>query len=184
MARWLRDHGTTDFNTAMVLLAAQLDDTPGLVNYRNRRNAMRGWCLSPEAWQDITSRLPPVPGPVQPVLDDRKRQEASAFTWAHVTQGEPRFAPRPIEEGQPETIRADWARQRGSTWHKLARPGRIVHYVELRKLLIEHGDRLANDIDNCRLPPPPPRVSEPGWLAGLGRSDHRDRSSAGGWQLG
>jgi hypothetical protein len=175
MARWLRDHGTTDFTTAMVLLAAQLDDTPGLVNYRNRRNAMRGWCLTPETWQELTSRLPPVPGPVQPVLDDRKRQEASAFTWAHVTQGEPRFAPRPIEAAQPEPVRAYWAKLRGSTWHKLARPGRIVHYTELRKLLIEHGDRLASDIDNWRLPPPS-RPIEPGWLAGRGPGNHQDRS--------
>jgi hypothetical protein len=34
-------------------------------------------------------------------------------------------------------------------WHKLAHPGRLVHYAELRKLLIEHGDRLARRID-CR----------------------------------
>jgi hypothetical protein len=148
LARWLRDHGTKDFITALADLAAQLDDTPGPVNYRNRRQAMQEWCLDPDTWHELTSRLPPVPGPVQPVLDDRKRQEASAFTWAHVTQGEPRFAPRPIEAGQPETVRGDWARQRGNTWHKLARPGRLVHYIELRKLLIEHGDRLARSIDN------------------------------------
>jgi hypothetical protein len=63
-------------------------------------------------------------------------------------QGEPRFAPRPIEAAQPEPVRGDWAAHRANTWHKLARPGRFVHYIELRKLLIEHGDRLANDIDN------------------------------------
>ena len=77
--RWLRDRGTKDF------LAARLDDTPGLVNYHNRRQAMQGWCLGLGTWQELTSRLPPVPGPVQPVPDDRKRQEASAFTWARVT---------------------------------------------------------------------------------------------------
>jgi TniQ len=148
LARWLRDHGTKDFMTAMLSLAARLDNTPGLINYQARRKAMQGWCLDAETWQELTSRLPPVPGPVQPVLDDRKRQEASAFVWAHVTQGEPRFAPRPIEAGQPEPVRKDWAPRRGNTWHKLAHPGRIVHYAELSKLLIEHGDRLARDIDN------------------------------------
>lgn len=101
-----------------------------------------------------------VPGPVQPVLDDRKRQEASAFVWAHVTQGEPRFAPRPIEAGQPEQVRKNWTGRRGNLWHKLARPGRFVHYIELRKLLIEHGDRLASDIDNWWQRPPPPRHIE------------------------
>jgi hypothetical protein len=127
--------------------AAGLDDTPGLVNYQNRRQAMQGWCLDPETWQYLTSRLPPVAGPVQPVLDDRERQEASAFTWARVTQGEPRFAPRPIEAAQPEPVRRDWAAHRANTWHKLARPGRIVHYAELRKLLIGHAGHLAGRID-------------------------------------
>ena len=147
LARWLRDRGTKDFLDALLCLAAQLDDTPGLVNYQNRRQAMQGWCLAPGTWQELTSRLPPVPGPVQPVLDDRKRQEASAFTWACVTQGEPRFAPRPIEAAQPEPVRRDWALHRANTWHKLARPGRIVHYAELRKLLIDHADHLASRID-------------------------------------
>lgn len=104
----------------------------------------KGW---PDRWL-VTRR---VGGSVRPVLDDRKRQEASAFTWAHVTQGEPRFAPRPIEASQPETIRKDWTGRRGNLWHKLTRPGRFVHYIELRKLLIEYGDRLAIDIGNRRL---------------------------------
>jgi hypothetical protein len=147
LARWLRDHGTRDFMTALLSLAAQLDDTPGLVNYHNRRQAMSRWCLAPETWQELTSRLPPVPGPHQPELGDRKRQEASAFVWARVTQGEPRFAPRPIEASQPQPIRSDWALRRASTWHKIARPGRFVHYAELRKLLIEHSDHLARGID-------------------------------------
>jgi TniQ len=147
LARWLADHGTKDFTTALLSLAAQLDDTPGLVNYQNRRQAMQEWCLDTATWQYLTSRLPPVPGYIQPVLDDRKRQEASAFVWARVTQGEPRFAPRPIEAGQPEPVRRDWAVHRANTWSKLARPGRIVHYAELRKLLIEHADHLAARID-------------------------------------
>jgi TniQ len=147
LARWLRDHGSQDFTAALRGLASQLDGTACLINYRHRRQAMQAWCLDPETWHEITSRLPPVPGPVQPILDDRKRQEASAFTWAYVTQGEPRFAPRPIEASQPEHVRKDWDSRRANLWHKLARPGRIVHYAELRKLLIEQGDRLARDID-------------------------------------
>jgi hypothetical protein len=147
LARWLAGHGTKDFTTALLSLAAQLDETPGLVNYQNRRQAMQGWCLDPETWQYLTSRLPPVPGPIQPVLDDRKRQEASAFVWACVTQGEPRFAPRPIEDAQPGQVRKDWTGRRGNLWHKLTRPGRLVHYIELRKLLIGHADHLAGRID-------------------------------------
>jgi hypothetical protein len=114
----------------------------------HRRQAMREWCLGPGIWQELTSRLPPVPGPFQPVLDHRKRQEASAFVWAHVPQGEPRFAPRPIEAGQPDPVRKDWTGRRGNLWHKLTRPGRLVHYIELRKLLTDYGDGLATGIDN------------------------------------
>jgi hypothetical protein len=48
---------------------------------------------------------------------------------------------------QPEPVRGDWATHRANTWGKFARPGRIVHYAELRKLLIEHADHLAARID-------------------------------------
>lgn len=148
LARWLSEHGDEDFTVAMHGLAAQLDaDAPRLVSYQRRRQAMQDWCLDPDTWQEITDRLPPTPGPVQPVMDDRKRQEASAFTWAYVTQGEPRFAPRPIEASKTGAVRKDWASRRGNLWHKITRPGRFVHYIELRKLLIQHGDRLARDID-------------------------------------
>ena len=122
LTQWLREHGTGDFTAALRSLAAQLDTTPGLINYQRRRQAMRAWCLDLGTWQELTTRLPPVPGPVQPILDDRKRQEASAFTWAHVTQGEPRFAPHPIQAHQPAPVRKDWARLRGSTWSPLTTP--------------------------------------------------------------
>ncbi len=147
LGQWLRDHGPDGFTAALRNLAAQLDSAPGLVNYQRRRQAMRDWCLDPGTWRQLTTRLAPVPGPVQPILDDRKRQEASAFTWAYVTQGEPRFAPHPIQDSQPEPVQRYWVRNRSSTWSLLARPGRFVHYAELRKLLIKHGDRLAEDID-------------------------------------
>lgn len=146
LARWLNQYGTEDFTAAPHSLAAHLDTATGLVNYQRRRHALQEWCLNPGTWEEIISRLPSFPGPFQPVTGDRKRQEASAFTWAHVTQGEPRFAPRPIEAGQPEPVRREWADRRSSTCYKLAFSGRI-HDVELRKLLIDHGDRLARDID-------------------------------------
>jgi hypothetical protein len=119
----LREHGTDDFTAALRGLAAQLDSAPGLTNYQHRRQAMREWCLDPGTWQQLATRLTPVPGPVKPILDDRKTQEASAFTWAYVTQGEPRFAPHPIQASQPEPVQRDWAKNRSSTWSLLARPG-------------------------------------------------------------
>jgi hypothetical protein len=145
--RWLRHHGSARFTAALQDLARSLDNAPALTDYRQRRQALRGWCLDPGTWREITSRLPSVPGPVQPTLDDRKRQEASAFVWAHVTQGELRFAPRPIESEQPEPVRKAWLHQRGATWFQLSRPDPLAHYAELGKLLIQHAEHLAKEID-------------------------------------
>jgi len=92
-------------------------------------------------------QLPPVPGPHQPELGDRKRQIASVYVWAQVTSGEHYFAPRPIEAGQPELIRRTWAARRGATWHQLARSDPLNHYAHLRALLTEHAQQLAAGID-------------------------------------
>jgi hypothetical protein len=148
LAQWLAALEPGRFNQALHEITLRLDQASNLVNYQHRRDLLRDWALTAREWDDITSRLPPVPGPVQPVLDDRKRQEASAFIWARVTQGEPRFAPRPIEASQPEPVRRDWTHRRSSLWHNLAHPGRFVHYAELRTLLIEYSDRLERDIGN------------------------------------
>jgi hypothetical protein len=142
-SQWLRRHGSAGFTAALHELARELDATPNLTDYRQRRQALQAWALDPITWRAITARLPPVPGPVQPVLDDRKRQEASAFVWAHVTQGEPRFAPRPIEARQPQPVRETWIHRRGTTWFQLTRPDPLTHYAELRKLLIQHAEHLA-----------------------------------------
>jgi hypothetical protein len=146
--QWLDDGRVcSQFTAALNDLAADLAAAPGLLNYRHRRDALRTWSLHPGTWTEIVSQLPPVPGPVQPTFDDRKRQEASAFVWARVTQGELRFAPRPLEAGQPEPVRRAWAARHGATWHQLARPDPLNHYVQLRKLLTQHAEHLAAEID-------------------------------------
>ncbi len=145
--QWLNDRGSARF-TALQDLAGALDSASGLLDYRQRREALRGWCLDPDAWREIVSRLPPVPGPVQPSLEDRKRQEASAFVWARITQGELRFAPRPIDAEQPGQVRHAWLNRRGSTWFQLTRPDPLAHYSALRELLIQHAGHLARKIDN------------------------------------
>jgi hypothetical protein len=75
-------------------------------------------------------------------------------TWALVTQGETRFAPRPIEASRPEPVRREWADRHSSTQWKLASSDRI-HYAGLRKLLIEHASRLAGHIDQGNVPESP-----------------------------
>ena len=148
LARWLAALEPDQFTRALREITLRLDQASGLVNYQRRRQTLQDWALTDSEWNDIISRLPPVPGPNQPILDDRKRQEASAFVWARVTQGEPRFAPRPIEASQHDPVRRVWTNRRANTWHRLDCPGRIVHYTELRSLLIEHADQLARDIDD------------------------------------
>lgn len=155
--RWLSTHGTRSrFTTAIKNLAADLDTAVRPVNYRHRRQALQDWSLSEEEWNTITERLPPVPGPVQPTLDDRKRQEASAYIWARITQGELLFAPRPIEAAQPEHIRQYWVHHRGGTWHQLTRARPLAHYAALRELLTQHADQLPAKIDDDNNPPGTP----------------------------
>lgn len=148
LARWLTALEPDQFTRALREITLRLDQASGLVNYQHRRQVLQGWALTAQEWNDIIGCLPPVPGPVQPVIDERKRQEASAFVWARVTQGEPRYAPRPIEASQPEPVRREWTVHRANTWGKIASPGRIAHYAELRRLLIEHADQLARDTDD------------------------------------
>lgn len=145
--RWLSSHDTEDFADALRALADRLDAAPSLIDYQRRRDALRDWSLSTDDWQEIASRLPPAPRK-QPLMDDRQRQEASAFTWARITQGEPRFAPRPIEALQPEHVRTEWRTRRSAAWGLLNHTGRSPHYASLRKILIEHANRLADAIDH------------------------------------
>jgi hypothetical protein len=108
LARWLRDHGSKDFTAALHRIAIHRDGTAYLINYRHRRQVMQAWCLDPETWQEVTSACRPSRDLSSPSSVTASGKKASAFTWALVTQGEPRFAPRPIEASQPEQVRKDW----------------------------------------------------------------------------
>jgi hypothetical protein len=146
-AQWLKEHSADRFIAALQDLALHLDATAVLIDYHHRRQALQNWSLDLDTWHEIINRLPPVPGPIQPRLDDRKRQEASAIVWAHITQGEPRYAPRPIEAEQPEHIRREWHRHRGPTWSKFTHPNPMKHYAAFHQLLLDHADVLARKID-------------------------------------
>jgi hypothetical protein len=79
---------------------------------QRHRPGLQEWALSTGTWETLVSDLPPIPGPIHPVIDDRKRQDTSIFVWTQVTCGEHLFAPRPIEAAQPPHIQREWAQRR------------------------------------------------------------------------
>jgi hypothetical protein len=127
-------------------LARQLSTTPGLVNYKNRRDALQDWCIATATWQDIITRLPPAKGPFQPELSDCKRQFASEAVRARITQGEHLLAPR-IIEGQLPAGDPTWDRRRDNMWHfYLASPAK-PHYAALKEIPNAYAESLATAID-------------------------------------
>ncbi|MGI5510244.1 TniQ family protein [Streptomyces sp. CA-106131] len=160
--RWSRAlQGPAAFEKALHNLADQLAAETDPVDYQYRRSVLEDWNLSRGEWQALINRLPPTAGSAQPVLDDRKRQDASIFIWSCVTRGEHLFAPRPIEAGKTEHVQRAWANRRHTTWFQLTRPDALPHYAELRELLVEHANSLARQIDAGA---PIPRAQERLWL--------------------
>ncbi len=146
--RWARtQQDPLAFERALQTLAEEIESLLAPIDYRHRRQALSGWSLDPYIWEELTSRLPPTRGPKRPVLDDRKRQAASVYVWARITQGEHLFSPRPIEESQPETVQRAWAARRNTTWFQLTRPDGSPHYAALARGLSEYADRLADRVD-------------------------------------
>jgi TniQ protein len=140
------------FETALSGLARELDDpaTP-LVNYKHRRQALRTWCIDEDTWDRLIGRLPPVPGPQQPELGDRKRQIASVYVWVQVTSGEHCFAPRPIEAAQSPEIQEAWKERRNTIWHLMHRSRPSPHYGSLKAELNTIATALASSIDTRRI---------------------------------
>ncbi len=142
------------FQTALHSLTAELDTTPRKVNYQQRREWLRDWALPGEAWQILTSRLPPIPGHIQPGLGDLKRQLASIYVWVRLTQGEHLFAPRPIEAIQFPELQNAWKLRRNTIWHHFQTSRPLRHYADLKRLLDEYGDQLAGQISSAAHPGP------------------------------
>ena len=96
-----------EFQTALRQLADELDSAPHLINYQRRREALSYWCIDPATWQQLLNRL----GDThvgQMGLGDHKRQAASIFVWARVTQGEHLLAPAPILDQLPPEVQKAW----------------------------------------------------------------------------
>ena len=139
------------FEAALQALAAELDEpsTPR-INYQQRRRALETWSIDEDTWNDLASRLPPVPGPQRPDLGDRKRQIASIYAWVQVTSGEHCFAPRPIEAAQPPEIRQSWKLRRNTIWHLMQSSRPRPHYTSLKTELNTLATSLARTIDAPR----------------------------------
>jgi hypothetical protein len=137
------------FETALSGLARELDDPARpLVNYQRRRHALQTWCIDEDAWAQLAGRLPPVPGPHQPELGDRKRQVASIYVWVQVTSGEHYFAPRPIEAAQSPQVQEAWKERRNNILHLINRSRPSPHYTSLKAELNTLATSLARSIDN------------------------------------
>jgi hypothetical protein len=136
------------FETALTALARELDApaTP-LVDYQRRRRALENWSIDEDTWTALTGRLPPVPGPQQPELGDRKRQIASVYVWTQVTSGEHYFAPRPIEAAQPPETQTAWKERRNTIWHLMHRTPPGPHYTSLKAELGIIATSLARATD-------------------------------------
>ncbi|WP_433754527.1 hypothetical protein [Nocardia sp. CA-135398] len=115
--------------------------------HRKRRHALQDWSIDIDTWEQLSSKLPPTPGPVQPVLDDRKRRVASIYVWTRGTNGEHHDAPRPIQAQQPLITQQRWASQITTIYARIIRADPHQHYVDLRKLLDPIADRIAHRID-------------------------------------
>ncbi|MCW8101653.1 TniQ family protein [Streptomyces tauricus] len=148
--RWARTRpDPLEFESAIRSLAAELDSRDDLIDYERRRKALAAWCIAPETWATICSRMvnPQYGGGWNPDFTDRKRNIASVMLWTLMTQGEHVFAPTPIANQQdPETQRkwevsvaAFWARQR----HSVRRPTDN----QLMALLEEYAAYLTPIID-------------------------------------
>ncbi|WP_239115425.1 hypothetical protein [Streptomyces sp. SID8499] len=142
-----------EFHMALEGIADEISSMSSPVDYRRRRGALRGWALDQVAWEDIIKQLTPTPASWHPpAFDDRKRQVASVFVWAQVTQGEHVFAPRPIEAAQTPDVQRKWGLTRNTTWCHLTRPDAAPHYADLRKVLAKYAIQLAQSIDTGQLP--------------------------------
>jgi hypothetical protein len=138
-----------EFEAAIGALAAMLDTAAARTDYGRRRNALRGWVISPGHWQQLTAGLPPGRDS-RTDESERQRTLASAWVWTRVTGGERLFAPAVMTD--PSALRTqrfggrdrlDYIRQH---WPDLtaATPGR---YGDLRQRLDNYADELAASID-------------------------------------
>ena len=135
-----------EFQTALRQLADELDSAPHLINYQRRREALSYWCIDPATWQQLLNRL----GDThvgQMGLGDHKRQAASIFVWARVTQGEHLLAPAPILDQLPPEVQKAWRDTLGHSCRAFLAGRGGPSYLRLKGILDDYADTLVASID-------------------------------------
>jgi hypothetical protein len=151
--RWARQNAHRQFEAALHRVADELGSAANLVNYRCRRQALRGWCIDPDTWQLIISQLStPQMYTSRLQLGDRKRQTASILVWARVTQGEHVLAPHPIRDSLPADLRDAWRLTDYATWARFQKGEARHHERDLKRVLDNYADTLAASIDRGQFP--------------------------------
>jgi hypothetical protein len=145
-------HAESRRGCLVAVVAVPLADRVGEggLGHSHRRRALENWCIDKDTWSGLAGRRPPVPGPQQPELGDRKRQIASIYVWTQVTSGEHYFAPRPIEAAQPPEIQEAWTLRRNTIWSLMHRSNPGPHYASLKAELGTIATSLARTTDARR----------------------------------
>jgi hypothetical protein len=138
------------FDKAIDALAHNLHTAAALTNYGRRRDALRGWTISPDQWQELINGLPgrPVDGRFHPNThwNDDKRTLAAVWVWVRITGGEHIYAAPVRPDPNAPRPGGYHARYVHARW-PFIRDGRRGHYAALRPRLDAFADRLAVDID-------------------------------------
>jgi hypothetical protein len=150
---WARESADPrQLDAALHDLADDLDAAPRLIDYRRRREALRGWCLPSETWQLLCAELPLPDSHARPDLGDRKRQTASILAWVRVTQGDPLLAPHPIRDQQPDEVQKSWRNSTIKVHARFKAGGASAHEIDLRQVLHRYADAIAKAIDHGGVP--------------------------------
>lgn len=151
---WASEHDhLLAFNAAVDAVAKQLETDPHAINYAHRRQVLRDWTFSDEQWAGL---LPDISirgaRKDRPGWSERKRPLASIFVWARITQGEPLYSPIAMaaKAATPPRQQCELAVDLAGLQYRdraRSRHGIPLQLINFRRLLDDHADRLAIQID-------------------------------------
>lgn len=130
-------------------LVGELDAQTSLNDYRQRRSALRGWCIDPRTWRLIVSQVRAHAKDASSIdLGDRNRQTASMLAWSRVTQGELPLALYPMRHRLPANEQKSWHIGTRNTFRRLQTGHATPHERDLSVVLDRYSDTLSARIDN------------------------------------